>query len=95
MFGGYLRAHKSFCCMNNAPLFLRRLGVVLILLLVAGTIFYDADFSDANDTPVMVFQLPDILYPEANEITPADIIHYTISLPLIYKEFSLNRAPPV
>ena len=95
MFIGPLRTDKRFSCTDNTSLFLSRLCIFFILLLVAGTIFYDADLSDANDSPVMVSQLPDVLYPEANEVTPAEIIHYTISLPLIYKEFSLNRAPPV
>ena len=89
------QAHNRGGRYYKPAVFLSRLCVVIILLLVAGTIFYDADFSDANDTPVMVSQLPDILYAEANEITPADIMHYTISLPIIYKEFSFNRAPPV
>jgi len=81
--------------MNNAPLFLSRLCIFFILMLVAGTIFYDADFSDANDPLVMVSQLPDILYPAGDEITLVEIVKYTIGLPIIYKEFSLDRAPPV
>ncbi len=91
---GSFQTHDRRGRKKRTAVFLSRLCVFIILLLVAGTIFYDADLSDANDPPVMVSQLPDILYAEANEITPADIIHYTISLPLIYKEFSLNRAPP-
>ena len=95
MFTGSLRAHKRFCRTNNTPLFLSRLCLFFILLFVVGTICYDADLSDANDPPVMVSQLPDILYPAGDEITPLEIVKYTIGLPIIYKEFSLNRAPPV
>jgi hypothetical protein len=95
MFIESFRAHQRFFCTNKAPSFLSRLCIFFILLLIVSTICYDADLSDTNDPPVMVSQLPDILYPSGDEITLIEIVKYTIGLPIIYKEFSLNRAPPV
>lgn len=90
-----LGVHNRVCSNKKPPVLFSRFCFFFILLLVAGTICYDADLSDANDPPVMVFQLPDILYTTGDEITLKEIDQYTIGLPVVYKEFSLNRAPPV
>jgi hypothetical protein len=89
-----LGAHHRFCYNKRSPLFFSRFGIFFILLLVAGTICYDVDLSDANDPPVMVSQLPDILYPEREIITLIKIVEDTIGIPFICTEFSLDRAPP-
>lgn len=79
---------------KNKKLSFLLVSFYLLLILGFGIICYDNNLVDTNDSPVIAFQYPVIIYPTHNGITYIQPIDESINLPFIIKNSFLTRAPP-